>query len=124
MESTPLGTNTTNVSTSPIDSIPAGTKTPEPTPLTRPTELPEQNGKVHVLGDPDPDPSLSDSSMRKYNLSNDSNSSKSKKNERDKKKKGQKDKKYDLSGSSPSNDYDSSYNSDYRRKQHKRKSDR
>ena len=37
LDSTPLGTNMTNVKTSPIDSIPVGVKTPEPNPLTRPT---------------------------------------------------------------------------------------
>ena len=55
----PLGTNTTNKKTSPIGSIKIGTRTPEPTPLTRPTELTEKNGKVHVPGEPDPDLSLS-----------------------------------------------------------------
>ena len=39
LDSTPLGTNIANETTSPIDSIPVGTKTPEPTPLTRPKEL-------------------------------------------------------------------------------------
>ena len=34
LDSTPLGMNTTNVKMSPIESIPVGTKTPEPTPLT------------------------------------------------------------------------------------------
>ena len=38
LESTPIGTNTTNGIMSPIDSIIIGTKTPEPTPQTRPTE--------------------------------------------------------------------------------------
>ena len=41
LDLTPLGTNTTNGTTSPIDSIPVGTKTPDPTPLTQPTELTE-----------------------------------------------------------------------------------
>ena len=49
---------------SPIDSILFRTKIPEPTPLTRPTEFPEQNEKAHVPGDPDPDPSFSDSSKK------------------------------------------------------------
>ena len=31
LDSTPLGKNTNNGTTSPIDSIPLGTKTPEPT---------------------------------------------------------------------------------------------
>ena len=59
LDSTPIGTDTTNGTTSPIDSIPVGTKMPEPMPMTRPTEFPEQNGKAHVLGDPDPYPSSS-----------------------------------------------------------------
>ena len=79
MDSTTLDTNTTNGKKSPIDSIPVETKTPDPMPLTRPTEPPEQNGKAHVPGDPDPDPSLSESSSKKSNYSNDSNYSKSKK---------------------------------------------
>ena len=61
--STPLGTNMTNGTTSPINSIPVRKKTPEPTPLTQPMDLPtlptnltEQNEKAHVPGDPDPDP--------------------------------------------------------------------
>ena len=73
LDLTHLGTNTANGTTSHIDSIQLGKKTPEPTPLTQPTELPEQNGKAHVPGEPDPDPSLSDSSSKIYNLSKDSN---------------------------------------------------
>ena len=61
---TPLGTNITNRKTSPIHSIPVRAKTPEPTPLTRPTELPEKNGKAHVPEEPDPDPLWSDSSSK------------------------------------------------------------
>ena len=121
LDSTLLDTNTTNGKTSPIDSILVGTKTPEPTPLTRPTELSEQNGKAPVPGDLDPDPSSSESSSNKYNPSNDSNSRKSKKKERDKKKKHQKDKKYDSSDPSLSIDFESSYDSDYRRKRSKRR---
>ena len=86
LDSTSLGTNTTNGTMSPIDSIPVRTKTTEPTPQTRPTylpalpaDLPEQNGKAHVPGDPDTDPSLSDSSSSKYNFLGDINSSKSNK---------------------------------------------
>ena len=85
VESTPLGTYTTNETTSPMDSIPFGTKNPDPTPLKRPTYFTEENGKAHVPGDLDPDPSLSDSSPKKSNSSNDSNSSKSKKKKRNKK---------------------------------------
>ena len=94
LDSNPLGTNTTNGTTSPRDSIPVGAKSPEPTPLTLtmdsptlPTDFPDQNGKVHVPGDPDPDPSLSNSSSKKSNSLNDTNSSKSNKKKRDKKKK-------------------------------------
>ena len=72
LESTPFGTNITNRTTSPIDSIYIGTKTPEPMPQKLPTDSPtvpkdssEQNVKAHVPGDPDPDPSLSDSSSNK-----------------------------------------------------------
>ena len=93
LESTALGTKTTNGTTSPIDSIPVGTKTPEPTPLIPPIDLTEQNGKAHVTGEPDPDPSLSDSSLKKYNLSNDRNSSKSIKKKSNNKKKRQKHRK-------------------------------
>ena len=35
LDSTPLGTNTANVTTSPIDSIPVGTKMLDPKPLTQ-----------------------------------------------------------------------------------------
>ena len=87
LTSTPLGTNTNNRTTSPINSITVGTKFPEPTPLTLPKYFQEQNGKAHVPGDLDPDPSPSDSKSNKYNSSNDSNSSKSNKKKRDKKKK-------------------------------------
>ena len=62
LELTPLGMNTANGTTSTIDSIPVGTKTPEPMPLTPPTDfpilptdLPEQNGKAHIPGESDPD---------------------------------------------------------------------
>ena len=83
-DSTHFGTNVTNRTTSPIDSISVGTKTPEPTPLKQPMELPEQNGKYHVPGERDPDPSSSDSSLNKSNSSKDSNSSKFVKKESDK----------------------------------------
>ena len=120
LELTPFGTKTTNRTTSPIDSIPVGTKTLEPTPRTRPTDLatlttdlPEQNGKAYVPREPDPDPSLSDSSSNKYYFSNDSNSIKSIKKKRDKKKTRWKHKKQDASDSLLS-DYDMSDNNDYR----------
>ena len=111
--STPLGTNTTNRTTSPSDLIPVGTKSPDPTSPALPTDLPRE---------PEPDPSLSDSSSKKYIFSNYSNSSKSKKNKRDKKKKRRKHNKQDASDPSSSNNSDFSYDSDYIRKQRKRKS--
>ena len=84
LDSTPFGIDTTNITASPIDLIPVGTKTSEPMPQTRPTDsstlptdLPKQNEKAHVPRDPDPDPSLSDSSTNKYDSSNISKSSKS-----------------------------------------------
>ena len=77
LDSTSLVTNTTNRKTSPINSIPVGTKTPEHTPLTRLTEFPDQNKKAHIPGDLDTDPSSSDLSSKKSNLLNDSNYSKS-----------------------------------------------
>ena len=71
LDLTPFGTDTTNRTSSPIDLIPVGTKTPEPMPQIRPTDsptlttdLPKQNEKAHVPGDPDVDPSLSDSSSK------------------------------------------------------------
>ena len=118
LDSTPLGTNTTNRTISPIDSIPVETKTSYPTPLIRPTEFPQQNGKSHVPGELDPDPSLSDSLSKKSNLPKDINYSKSIKKKRDKKKKRLKHKKHDASDSS-SSDSDSSNVSDYRRKRRK-----
>ena len=75
-------------------------------PLTKPTEFPEKNGKAHVQNDPDPDPSLSDSSLKK--------------NKRDKKKNRQKHNKHEASDSL-SSDSDSSDGSDYRCKQRKKK---
>ena len=64
MDLTPLGTNNNNGTTSPIDSIPVGIKSPEPTQVILPTDFPERNGKVHVPEDPYIEPSLSDSSLK------------------------------------------------------------
>ena len=64
LDLTPIGTNTTNRTMSPIESIPVRTKTPDPTPLTRPTKFPDQNGKENVPGEPDTDPSSSESSSK------------------------------------------------------------
>ena len=44
-DSTPIGTNTTNVKTSHLDLTPIGIKTPNPKTLTRPTDLSKRNGK-------------------------------------------------------------------------------
>ena len=96
LDSTPLGANTTNGTTSPIDLIPIGTKTPEPTELTRPTDFSGQDRKALVPGDLDPDSSSSDSSSNKSNSSKDSNSIKLIKKEINKKKKRQKHKKQDV----------------------------
>ena len=94
----------------------------DPGPLVRAIfHLPEKNGKSHLPGDQDPDPTLSDSSSKKYNFLNDTNSSKSNKKKRDKKKKRQKHKKQDASDSW-SSDSDLSDDSDYRRKRRKKKS--
>ena len=92
LESTPIGMNTTNRTTSPIDSIHVVTKTPDLTPLTQPTESPtqptdysKQIGKAHIPVDLESDPSWSDSSSSKSDLSNDSNYSESKSKKRNKK---------------------------------------
>ena len=95
LESTHFSINTTNGTTSPINSIPVGTKFPEPTTLTLPTGFLEKNGKAHIPGDPDLDPSSSDSTPNKNNPSNDSNSSKSNKRKPDKNKKPREQKKHD-----------------------------
>ena len=93
LDSTPIVTNTINGKMSPIDSIPVRTKTPDPTPQTRPTESSSRlmyyskiKGKAHVPVDPESDPSSSDSSSRKSDLSDDSNYIKSKRKKRDTKK--------------------------------------
>ena len=65
MDSTPIHINTTNANTSHLDSTPVDTKTPDFKALTQPTELSKRKGKDHVPKDPESDPSLSDSSLRK-----------------------------------------------------------
>ena len=110
LDLTPIGTNMTNGKTYQIDSISVKTKTPEPTPLKRPTEFPKISEKEHVTDDPDPDPSSSDSSPKKK--------------KHDKKKKRRKHKKDDSSDPSSSEYYDEHYDSDYRCKLRKRKSNR
>ena len=56
LNSTHFGTNTSNRTTSPIDSITVGEKIPDPMPLTQPMDSPtlptdssEIKGKVHLL---------------------------------------------------------------------------
>ena len=61
LKSTPIGTNTKNAMMSQLDLTPIGTKNPEPTSLTRPTELLKRKGKVHVPEEMESDPSSSDS---------------------------------------------------------------
>ena len=63
LESTPIGTNTTNGKTSPSDSIPVRKKSPKPMLLTLPMNSPalpmhleEKNRKGNIPGDLDPDP--------------------------------------------------------------------
>ena len=121
LDSTPLGTNTKKITTSPIDSIPVGIETPDPMQMTGPTGLTEKNGKLHVPGELDPHPSSSDSSPKKSNSLKDRNSSKFIKKKSDKKKKRRKHKKHDASDSSSRNS-ESSGDSDYRHKQGKRES--
>ena len=50
LDSTNIGTNATNRTTSPIDSIPVRTKMPDPTPLTLPTEFTEKMEKRTYQG--------------------------------------------------------------------------
>ena len=52
-----------------MDLTPIGTKTPDPKPLTRPTDLSKIKVKVHVPEDLESDPSSSDSSSRKTDSS-------------------------------------------------------
>ena len=59
LESTPLDKNTTNGKTSPSYLITVGTKSPNPMPLILPKYSPEL--PKYLPGEPDPDPSLSDS---------------------------------------------------------------
>ena len=78
LDSTPIGTNTKNVTTSHLDSTAIGKKSPDPNPLTRPTDSSEFKGKLHVPEDPESDPSLLDSSLSEYYSSNDNKYRKSK----------------------------------------------
>ena len=103
-----------------LDSTTVGTKTPDPTPLTRPTESSKRKGKLHVSEDPETDPSSLESSLSNSNLSHDSNYRKYRSKVRDKNKNYWKHTKQDSLGSS-FRDSDSSNKSDYRCKRHKNK---
>ena len=74
MYSTPIGTNTTNSEISHLESTPVGEKMPDAKPLTQATESQEEKEKKKncVPEDPYPDPTLSDSSFSKSDLSDDS----------------------------------------------------
>ena len=64
LDSTPLGINTTNRTTSPSDSVPVRKTFPKAKPLTSPMDSPSL--PTGLPGGPDPDPSLS-YSLNKYN---------------------------------------------------------
>ena len=108
MDSTPIGTNRTNEKTSHLESTPVDRKTTDPKTLTRSMELSKRNGKEHVTDDPESDPSSSDSSLRKYDSSNDRKYSKSKIKRLDRKKKRRKHTRQESSESSlsESNSFD------------------
>ena len=117
LDSTPVGTNTSNAKISPLDSTPVRAKTPDPKTLTLPTEQLKRKEKAgkYVTEDPESDPSSSDSSLSESDSSDDSRYRKSKIKRRDKKKKHRKRTKQDLSESLLS-DSDFSDISDYKRK--------
>ena len=72
---TPIGTNTTNEKIPHFEWAPVGTKTPDPKPLTLPTESTKLKGKLqreYLPEDPELDPSLSDSLSGDYNWYDDS----------------------------------------------------
>ena len=87
MDSTPNGTNTTNVTTSKLDSTLIGIKNSDPTPLKRPTESSKRKGKGHAPEDPESDPSSSDSSPSESDSYDDRKYSKSKRRRYDQMKK-------------------------------------
>ena len=80
LESTHISTKMTKAKTSHFDLTPVGTKITDTKPLTQPTEMSKLNGKEHVPEDLGSDPSSSDSSSIKSDLSDDSKYSKSKSN--------------------------------------------
>ena len=76
LDSTPIGMKTTNLIMSHLESTPIGTKTPDPKPLTLPTDLSKCKKKTHVPEDQETDPSFSDLSSSEFDLFNDSKFSK------------------------------------------------
>ena len=120
---TPLGKNTTNRTTSPIDSIPVGAKIPSAyaTDTTNRTVRAKcKSARTRRTGSR---PITVRLIIKKSNSSKDSNSSKSIKEKIDKKKKRCKQNK-NYASDSLSSDSDLSDNNDYRRKQRKKKSHR
>ena len=107
---TPIGTNTTNEKIPHFEWAPVGTKTPDPKPLTLPTESSKRKEKAlkeYILENLESDPSLLDSSPSESDFSDDSKYRKPKIKRRDKKENHQKFTKQD-SSDSLSNDSDSS----------------
>ena len=121
LDSTHLGMNTTNITTSPSDSIPLGTKSTKPTPLKLPMDHQQykriyRGGRIQTHH--------CQIHLRNIFLSNDTYSSKSKKKKHNKEKRHRKDKKKDLSYPSSSNNSYLFYDIDYIKKLHKRKTER
>ena len=122
LDLTPFGTNKTNRTTSPIDSITVGGKNSRPyaTDTTNrfantANRFVRAKSKSAHTSRPGARPITVRLIIKKSNLSNDTNSSKSDKKKHDSKKNLRKHKKQDFSDSSLS-DSDSSDDSDYRRK--------
>ena len=72
LDTTPIGTNTTNIIMSHLELTPIGTKMPDHKPLTRPIDLSRRKGKTHVPEDQALDTSSSDSSSSESDSSDDS----------------------------------------------------
>ena len=66
LESTPIGTNTTNITTSNLNLTPIGEKMPDPKLLKRPTNLSKLRGEVQVPEYLESDPPLLDSLLIEY----------------------------------------------------------
>ena len=82
LDSTHVGTNTSNAKISHLDLTPVGTKNPYPqaTNTTNGIVKTEKKGREHIPEDLESDPSPSDSSMSESDSSNDRNFSKSRSN--------------------------------------------